>query len=421
MPFGDYEDFDACVADNQDKDDPGAYCAAIKRQIEGASALSDAERDAIKASDTYSKKVLEKDPCWEDYVMVGTKTVNGQEVPNCVPEDEADAANMTALAAADDRCGEGAVQIGDQCVQIESVDAPASILSSPQHLTLKSLDTEPIERVQEDDTTVRYKNLKLLSPGVWADAGSEQATYYPPDGIGNLEASYDEGEHDGPPVNIMHDLDMESFDAHDASVCGHVDPKSLDTDDDGNLYGDIVFKLMDVDEVRETLDMFGFGGDMDEMTDEEVMDMAEDLHEDLMADLEGDGEGEDQEMGDYEDDEDEDEDDETEMQEDDDEEMDDDMDSLRESVANLSSRLEDLEDAMSQAMTSDDVGQELAAADTVKTLREEKEALASRVEELENQPAESKTLADAEGGEDIDWSDADDGIDYDPATGSMSR
>jgi BMFP domain-containing protein YqiC len=533
MPFGDYEDFDACVADNQDKDDPGAYCAAIKRQIEGASALSDAERDAIKASDTYSKKVLEKDPCWEDYVMVGTKTVNGQEVPNCVPEDEADAANMTALAAADDRCGEGAVQIGDQCVQIESVDAPASILSSPQHLTLKSLDTEPIERVQEDDTTVRYKNLKLLSPGVWADAGSEQATYYPPDGIGNLEASYDEGEHDGPPVNIMHDLDMESFDAHDASVCGHVDPKSLDTDDDGNLYGDIVFNLekgagqfadenlqstlekegtvgfggpsveipaeglqqshdeardmprvdggllsgvamvmdpasknvnfareaarrpvalsasgdkvkvlsrkdtgmrdkllsnvaekltlMDVDEVRETLDMFGFGGDMDEMTDEEVMDMAEDLHEDLMADLEGDGEGEDQEMGDYEDDEDEDEDDETEMQEDDDEEMDDDMDSLRESVANLSSRLEDLEDAMSQAMTSDDVGQELAAADTVKTLREEKEALASRVEELENQPAESKTLADAEGGEDIDWSDADDGIDYDPATGSMSR
>jgi len=33
--FADYEDFDACVADNQDKRDPEAYCAAIKRDIEG--------------------------------------------------------------------------------------------------------------------------------------------------------------------------------------------------------------------------------------------------------------------------------------------------------------------------------------------------------------------------------------------------
>jgi BMFP domain-containing protein YqiC len=523
MPFGDYEDFDACVASNSDKRDPEAYCASIKRQVEGASALTDAERDAILNSDAYGDALLQDGPCEDGYVMVGTKQQDGRTVPNCVPEDEADAANMTALAAADDRCGEGAVQIGDQCVQIEEVDAPASILNSPQHLTLESLDTEPIERVQEDDTTVRYKSLKLLSPGVWADAGSEQATYYPPDGIGNLEASYDESEHDGPPVNIMHDLDMESFDAHDASVCGHVDPKSLDTDDDGNLYGDIVFNLergagqfadenlqstlekegtvgfggpsveipaeglqqshdeardmprvdggllsgvamvmdpasknvnfareaarrpvalsasgdkvkvlsrkdtgmrtlQDPEEVREVMERFGF--DVGDMDDDEMMDMAEDLHEDLMEQMQDtDGEGEDQEMGDYEDDEDDEEEDETEMQEDDgeDDEMDDDMDSLRESVANLSSRLEDLEDAMSQAMTSDDVGQELAAADAVKTLREEKEALAARVEELENQPAESKTLADAEGGEDIDWSDADDGIDYDPATGSMSR
>jgi len=27
----------------------------------------------------------EKDPCWEDYVQVGTKIVDGREVPNCVP------------------------------------------------------------------------------------------------------------------------------------------------------------------------------------------------------------------------------------------------------------------------------------------------------------------------------------------------
>jgi len=29
----------------------------------------------------------EDDPCWDGYTMVGTKTVNGKEVPNCVPDD----------------------------------------------------------------------------------------------------------------------------------------------------------------------------------------------------------------------------------------------------------------------------------------------------------------------------------------------
>lgn len=35
MPFGEYEDFADCVAKNSDKEDPEAYCVAIKRQIEG--------------------------------------------------------------------------------------------------------------------------------------------------------------------------------------------------------------------------------------------------------------------------------------------------------------------------------------------------------------------------------------------------
>jgi hypothetical protein len=34
-PFADYADFDDCVAKNQDKGDPEAYCATIKRQVEG--------------------------------------------------------------------------------------------------------------------------------------------------------------------------------------------------------------------------------------------------------------------------------------------------------------------------------------------------------------------------------------------------
>lgn len=35
MPFAGYSSFDACTRENSDKQDPSAYCAAIKRQVEG--------------------------------------------------------------------------------------------------------------------------------------------------------------------------------------------------------------------------------------------------------------------------------------------------------------------------------------------------------------------------------------------------
>ena len=34
MPFAGYKDFDECVSQNQDKDDPEAYCGAIKHKTE---------------------------------------------------------------------------------------------------------------------------------------------------------------------------------------------------------------------------------------------------------------------------------------------------------------------------------------------------------------------------------------------------
>lgn len=34
MPFAGYKNFDDCVARNQDKDDPKAYCAAIMHKVE---------------------------------------------------------------------------------------------------------------------------------------------------------------------------------------------------------------------------------------------------------------------------------------------------------------------------------------------------------------------------------------------------
>jgi hypothetical protein len=47
-PFGDYKDFDECVKENQDKDDPKAYCAEIKRQMEKAAGLNIIGKSADK-------------------------------------------------------------------------------------------------------------------------------------------------------------------------------------------------------------------------------------------------------------------------------------------------------------------------------------------------------------------------------------
>jgi hypothetical protein len=48
-------------------------------------------RKAISKALANEEKKLEKDsddPCWKDYVQLGTKKKNGKEVPNCVPKEE---------------------------------------------------------------------------------------------------------------------------------------------------------------------------------------------------------------------------------------------------------------------------------------------------------------------------------------------
>ena len=180
-------------------------------------------------------------------------------------------------------------------------------------------------------------------------------------------------------------------------------------------------------DIRDALDQYGLGDVIGDMDDDEMMDFAGRLHDDIMDLLaESDDtalEYDDKEKGEHEDEDDE---EDAEMED----EPTDDIGALQDSVANLSSRLEDVEDALSQAMSAEDVsaeledatGNKLADAETVKTLQAEKEELEQRVEELENVGKESKTLTDAQNAEeDFDWSTADDGVSYDPATGSMSR
>ncbi len=183
-------------------------------------------------------------------------------------------------------------------------------------------------------------------------------------------------------------------------------------------------KTLSIDDIRGDLEQYNV--DTEGMTDEDVLEFAKGLHSDLMEDLE---EMDDAELMD--DDEEEDDEDDSEMgyygDHDDDEEEDmdmedDGMEAMQEQLQNLSTRLEDLEDAMSQALSADDVEQELSELKQELADAEAVEEVDKRLSAIEEQPKDPKTLAEGRESEsDFDFSDADDGISYDPATGSMSQ
>lgn len=132
-------------------------------------------------------------------------------------------------------CPSGHVKIDGKCVPVEEVDdiPPSAFQNSEARVfQLSELSgTEPIERVEQSDGSVRYRNIKLLSPGVWTDSGSRETIWYSPDGIRNLEVRNDNT------VNVMHDVD------NDVAAVGEIDPQSVGTDADGNLYGDVVLHM----------------------------------------------------------------------------------------------------------------------------------------------------------------------------------
>ena len=452
---------------NPDMDKSTAF--AICQDMENKGELSSASFDG--------PQLQEEDPCWDGYTMVGFKEENGRQVPNCVPDDDVPDANLA------DNCPEGQAEIDGECIEIEEVDdAPPSVLNSqPAVFQLAELNTEPIERKQEDENTVRYTNLKLLAPGEWTDSASQQRIWYSPEGIQNLELESDNV------ANIMHDVDNE------VSEVGQIDPDSFRTDESG-AYGDLVLDTsepageyadenlqqtlatdgqkgfggpsveiksdetrynsergveelqegvlsgvalvknpasktvnfqnqteqrpvaladgqtakalqrkhagMDAEELREILDNYGFES-LDEMSDEDVAEVAADLHEDLMGELQKEEE-EDMEMAEHgeedDNDDDEEEDDEgMEMQEEA-------IEGLREQIDDIWGKVEELEEQMAEGEMSEELSETKAE---LSELKEEKESLEKRLSALEDEPEESKTLAEGDNIDESDWYNAD--------------
>lgn len=63
MPMGEYSSWEDCISKNSDKSDPEAYCATIKRSIEGEKLMM-LSQEQIKKNKLYAKtnnKKLDED------------------------------------------------------------------------------------------------------------------------------------------------------------------------------------------------------------------------------------------------------------------------------------------------------------------------------------------------------------------------
>jgi molybdopterin converting factor small subunit len=191
------------------------------------------ENDGELSTLSFKNSLQDEDPCEDGWVMVGTKMKDGREVPNCVPEEDASPANLA------EDCPEGEYMVNGECREIKEFDpVPPTAMSAPRVMKLRTLRMGPIERVEAGEDTVRYEALSLLDEGVWTDQRSRTPTLYSAEHFSNYEPEYSEGEN-GPPVNIMHDLDDKTDQPNDVSVAGYIDPNSLRRQG-STLAGDIV-------------------------------------------------------------------------------------------------------------------------------------------------------------------------------------
>lgn len=107
-------------------------------------------------------------------------------------------------------------------------------LQQPAHIALAEQDTPGrIERIEQDDGTVRYRNLKLLGVGTWGDAATQRQFLYSERTIQALADNIADTT-----LNLFHEQDNATTEV------GRLDRDSVFIgEDDGGLYGDIVLSM----------------------------------------------------------------------------------------------------------------------------------------------------------------------------------
>jgi len=114
---------------------------------------------ANKNEDEQVEKQPEDDPCWDGYVMVGFKTDEfGNEVPNCVPEEDAEA--MSSVAAS----------VGtDEDLSDETLQAGATALSAVVGKELSPADLNDAVDEYQDQSGEDADDAGLVAFVEWAE------------------------------------------------------------------------------------------------------------------------------------------------------------------------------------------------------------------------------------------------------------
>ena len=135
--------------------------------------------------DEQVEKQPEDDPCWDGYVMVGFKTDEfGNEVPNCVPEEDAEA--MSSVAAS----------LGtDEDLSDDTLQAGATALSAVVGKELSPADLNDAVDEYQDESGEDAADADLVEFVEWAE------DYY---------SETSDGEDEEPEADGMHDDEQES-------------------------------------------------------------------------------------------------------------------------------------------------------------------------------------------------------------------
>jgi len=102
----------------------------------------------------------DKDPCWKDYEMVGMKTKNGREVPNCVPKknvNEEEVDEVMTMDSGEDQTGRSYAMAKKEAGRMYSKDGKAAALKGydsleeeEEQIQEKTKDTGPKSRDRDE-------------------------------------------------------------------------------------------------------------------------------------------------------------------------------------------------------------------------------------------------------------------------------
>jgi len=137
MPFGEYQDFDDCLAKNSDKDDPSAYCGYIKNKVEEALKHKEAKEGVEKAIEQTPEQVA------------SLTTPDAGDVPTEEPKDLTSPQGSSKEAQNDQASGDGETSPADPPQDQAEPQTSPQDQAKPENVT--TTEVSPDSEIKTND------------------------------------------------------------------------------------------------------------------------------------------------------------------------------------------------------------------------------------------------------------------------------